>query len=99
MADNNATQGTNPPVQTPKKNFFGGEINLQDTNNFEALETNPEESEESSEFHPEPITYEEILQPTPQPPKEGDSFEDFDPFGDDQDTPQPTTKPEENKEI
>ncbi|MDR0369761.1 MAG: hypothetical protein LBH96_04570 [Candidatus Peribacteria bacterium] len=94
MTDTSPTQTTNAQEQTSKKNFFGGEINFQDKNTFETLDTPAEEISE----HSETTDYENILQSTSQPQTtEEPSFVDFDPFGDDEESEmviEPTIEPD-----
>lgn len=104
----NTTRKPNPQSQTPKKNFFGGEVNFNDPSAFEALNKNEQENSEFQENLPIsqediaevtiPQYHSEILpnhQPENNPEEQENSeydFTNFDPFGDDEQT-------EETEEI
>ena len=88
MTDVNITQNTNQQDQTPKKTFFGGEVNFQDNNTFETLDQGPTEfsqlqTETTNENTAQLTQLQEDIQET--------DLEDFDPFEED-------NKEEDNKE-
>ncbi|MDR2541401.1 MAG: hypothetical protein LBD11_06710 [Candidatus Peribacteria bacterium] len=85
-------QRQNPSTQQPKKNFFGGEVNFNDTN-FEVHGEQPPKTDEIApiSYAPEPEKAEEIISFEPEitvdpVETETDELTDFDPFGDDEET-------------